>query len=40
MNTKSIGSGLPLLAAALAFSTAAAHHSTAFYSPDTIELEG
>ena len=40
MNAQSIGSALLLLAAALAPSTAAAHHSTAFYSPDTIELEG
>ena len=40
MNGQSIGSALLLAAAALPVSSVAAHHSTAFYSPDTIELEG
>jgi len=40
MDARSVGSALLLSAAALASSSAFAHHSTACYSSDTLELEG
>jgi hypothetical protein len=40
MGARSAGSAWLLAAGALTLSTAAAHHSTAFYAPETIELEG
>lgn len=40
MDARSVGSALLLSVAALASSSATAHHSTAFYSSDTLELEG